>query len=122
MTKYMNNVNAYLSQMKIKQSYLSMITGIDKNKLSRLLTGEQDEKGSDMEQIADALGKDLSYFLVDPFFVPEINSFMPDSIAFYAGEPTTKQEKIANQLFELMGNIDEVLSAKSRFRNIARDE
>ena len=39
MTKFISNVNKYLSEMKIKQSYLSMVTGIDKNKMSRLLTG-----------------------------------------------------------------------------------
>ena len=77
MTRFINNVNKYLSEMKIKQTYLSMITGIDKNKISRILTGVQEESGTDMEQIA-------------------------------------------NQLMELMENIDEVLSAKSRFEHIAR--
>lgn len=122
MTKYMSNVNEYLSQLKIKQAYLSRMTGIDKNKLSRLLTGAQGENGKDMEEIAKALGKNVEYFLSDSFSVPKISSFMPDIIAFYAGEPTAKQEKIAKQLFELMENIDEVLSAKSRFCNIARNE
>ena len=50
MTKFISNVNKYLSEMKIKQSYLSMITGIDKNKMSRLLTGSQEESGTDMEK------------------------------------------------------------------------
>lgn len=49
MTKFISNVNKYLSEMKIKQSYLSMVTGIDKNKMSRLLTGSQEESGTDME-------------------------------------------------------------------------
>ena len=31
--KVKNNLNKYLSEMKIKQNYLSMLTGIDKNKL-----------------------------------------------------------------------------------------
>lgn len=52
MTKFISNVNKYLSEMKIKQSYLSMVTGIDKNKMSRLLTGSQEESGTDMEKIA----------------------------------------------------------------------
>ena len=62
MTKFISNVNQYLSEMKIKQSYLSMITGIDKNKISRLLTGVQDESGADMEKIAHALGKNIEFF------------------------------------------------------------
>ena len=59
MTTYINNVNAYLSQMKIKQTYLSMVTGMDKNKMSRLLTGSQEESGTDMEKIAYGLGKNI---------------------------------------------------------------
>lgn len=122
MTTFISNVNQYLSEMKIKQSYLSMITGIDKNKISRLLTGVQDESGADMEKIARALGKNIEFFLADSIEIPQINEFAPNKIAFYAGEPSKKQEQIANQLMELMENIDEVLSAKSRFENIAGDE
>ncbi len=115
MTKFMKNVNNYLSEMKIKQTYLSMVTGIEKNKLSRLLNGIQEESGTDMEKIAEALGKKIDFFLSETCAAPEISSFSHNKIAFYAGEPTEKQEKIANELMELMENIDEVLSAKSRF-------
>ena len=62
MTKFINNVNIYLSKMKIKQAYLSMVTGIDKNKMSRLLTGVQEESGTDMEKIAQGLGGPMSRF------------------------------------------------------------
>ncbi len=37
MTKYIENVNTYLNYMKIKQTYISFKTGIDKNKLLRIL-------------------------------------------------------------------------------------
>lgn len=121
MTKFISNLNTYLSEMKIKQTYLSMITGIDKNKLSRLLTGSQDESGTDMETIAQALGKNVEFFLGDSFYIPNFDVFSTNKIAFYAGEPSEKQEEIASQLMELMENIDEVISAKSRFDNIARD-
>ena len=120
MTKFISNVNKYLSEMKIKQSYLSMITGIDKNKMSRLLTGSQEESGTDMEKIASGLGKSVEFFLADTIVVPQIGNMAINKIAFYAGEPSQKQEQIAKQLMELMENIDEVISAKSRFENIAR--
>ena len=120
MTKFINNVNKYLSEMKIKQAYLSMITGIDKNKMSRLLTGSQEESGTDMEKIARGLGKNVEFFLADTMIIPRVDTSAVNKIAFYAGEPSEKQEQIANQLMELMENIDEVLSAKSRFANIAR--
>lgn len=120
MTKFINNVNKYLSEMKIKQTYLSMITGLDKNKISRILTGAQEESGTDMEKIARGLGKTVEFFLADTIYIPQMGTVSANKIAFYAGEPSEKQEQIANQLMELMENIDEVLSAKSRFEHIAR--
>ena len=92
MTKFISNVNKYLSEMKIKQTYLSMITGIDKNKMSRLLTGSQEESGTDMEKIARGLGKSIEYFLSDSISIPQVGSFSRNKIAFYAGEPSHKQE------------------------------
>ena len=121
MTKFINNVNIYLSEMKIKQSYLSMLTGIDKNKLSRLLTGAQEESGTDMEKIAQGLGKNIAFFLGETIIIPRVDASAANKIAFYAGEPSGKQQQIANQLMELMENIDEVMSAKSRFENMARE-
>lgn len=120
MTKFIKNVNTYLSQMKIKQTYVSLKTGIDTKKLSRILTGTQDVSGTDMEKIADALGQKAEYFLSDAFSAPRINEFVPDKIAFYAGNPTDKQDEIAEKLEKLMGNIDEVMSAKYRFLNMSR--
>ena len=120
MTKFISNVNIYLSEMKIKQTYLSMITGIDKNKLSRILTGSQEESGTDMEKIAGGLGKSIEFFLSDSFKVLQIGEYSMSKSAFYAGEPSAGQEKVAKQLIELMENIDEVISAKIRFENISR--
>lgn len=112
MEKFIDNVNAYLSQMKIKQTYISMKTGIDTKKLSRILTGVQDVSSTDMELIAEALGQETAFFLSDSICIPQIEQFMPEKIAFYAGEPTEKQEEIASKLVGLMENIDAVLSAK----------
>lgn len=120
MTKYIENVNAYLSQMKIKQTYVSLKTGIDTKKLSRILTGVQDVSGTDMEKIANALGQKLEYFISDTFTVPKINELVSEKIAFYAGNPTDKQDEIAEKLERLMENIDEVMSAKYRFLNMSR--
>lgn len=95
--------------MKIKPSYLSMTSGINENKISRLLAGLQEESSTDMEKIARGLGKNLEFFLADTIIFPQINTFV--------GE----QKQFVNQLVNLMENIDEVLSAKSRFSNIARE-
>ena len=121
MTKFIENVNKYLTEMKIKQTYLSMITGIDKNKISRILTGAQVESGIDMEKIAHGLGKSVEYFLMDAIHIQQLGVASMNKVAFDAREPSEKQERIANQLIELMENIDEVVSAKSRFEHIARE-
>lgn len=121
MTKYIANVNIYLTQMKIKQTYVSLKTGIDTKKLSRILTGAQDVSSTDMEKIATALGKKIEFFLSDSFCVPQINGYAPERVAFYAGEPTKKQEEIARKLICMMENIDEVMSAEGRFLNISRE-
>ena len=120
MTKFISNVNKYLSEMKIKQTYVSFKSGINEKKLSRILTGIQDVNSRDMEKIADALGQNTGFFLSDSFSVPAVSDFMREKIAFYAGEPSHKQERVAKQLMKLMENIDEVMSAKSRFENVAR--
>ncbi len=119
MTKYIKNVNSYMSQMKIKQTYVSMKTGIDTKKLSRILTGIQDINGTDMEKIASALGQKPEFFMSDDFCVPQINDFMPEKLVFYAGAPTTRQEDIAKKLVKLIENVDEVMSAKYRFLNMS---
>lgn len=121
MTKYIENVNAYLSQMKIKQTYISLKTGIDIKKLSRILTGAQDINATDMEKIANALGQKMEFFLSDTFHIPQINEFMSEKIAFYAGDPTAQQEEIAEKIVKLMENVDEVLSAKYRFLNLSKE-
>lgn len=121
MTKYIENVNAYLSQRKIKQTYLSLKTGIDTKKLSRILTGVQDINSADMEKIAKALGQSQEFFLKDNFEVPRLQEPVPDKIFFYAGNPTVNQEKRAEQLEKLMENIDEVMSAKNRFLNLSKE-
>lgn len=117
MTKYVENVNAYLSQMKIKQNYICKKSGMDTKKLSRILTGKQDATGNDMTEIAAALGKNTEYFWTESIDIPDISSLMPECIAFYAGSPTEKQKHMAELLLNFMENIDEVLSAKNRFEN-----
>ena len=66
------------------------------------------------------LGKSVEFFLADAIVIPQIGNMAINKIAFYAGEPSQKQKQIAKQLMELMENIDEVISAKSRFENVAR--
>ncbi|MCD8021516.1 MAG: helix-turn-helix transcriptional regulator [Lachnospiraceae bacterium] len=122
MTKFIENVNTFISQLKIKQTYISEISGIDTKKLSRILTGVQDASSADMEKIAQALGKTPEFFWGESFFAPVILNFMPEKVEFYAGDPTKAQEEMADKLVQLMENIDKVLSAKWVLKRIDLEE
>ncbi len=58
-----------------------------------------------MEKIAEALGKNVEFFLADSFCIPKREVFAGHKIAFYAGEPSEKQEQLASKLMKLMENI-----------------
>ncbi len=117
MSKYIDNVNTYLSQLKIKQKYVSLKSGIDEKKLSRILNGVQKIDSEDMEKIAVALGHNVEFFFSDNFVVPFFGDKFSMEVAFYAGEPTKEQEAFAMKLIDFIENIDEVLSVKKRFKN-----
>ena len=121
MTKFIENVNAYMSQMKIKQTYISMKSGIETNKLSRILNGKQEITGTDMDKLSAALGKNIEFFLSEEINVPAIDSFGPEKVAFYAGSPTIEQQMVAEKLVEFIENMDVVMSAKGRFVNISEE-
>lgn len=120
MTQFIENINEYIAHTKIKQTYISLKTGIDTKKLSRILTGVQEVNLADMEKIAKALGKRVEFFLQESMSLPQQEAH-GERYAFYAGNPTEEQEEIAEKLVKFVENIDEVLSAKQRFLNMAKE-
>lgn len=120
MSNFVGNVKQYLKEMKIKQSYLSLITDMDKNKISRLLSGNQNIKAVDMEKIASALGKPVEFFQADSICLPTIAEVGRKQIAFYAGNPTKEQEILAEKLIDFVENMDEILSTKYHFENFIK--
>ncbi len=111
MTKFIENVNAYLAGRSIKKNYVSTQSGIDVKKLSRILTGVQDVTGTDMEKIAASLGHPVEFFLQDKFTVPS----SPDTTYYPYYPVPSKQDTELNtfvlQLVELLRNADVVLSS-----------
>lgn len=93
MTKYIENLNLYLDARKIKQTYLSMKTGIDAKKMSRILNGVQDITGTDMEKISAALGENTEYFLRDPFPVPRMYEQEPEKSHVFMQESLQRNRK-----------------------------
>lgn len=115
MSKFVSNYNQFLTTMQIKQNYISRKSGIEENKLSRILKGKQSASETDLEVLSTAAGKTLQYFLSPDFNIKPNYPSSATRIAFYAGEPTKKQSNIANNLLELMENVDVILSAHDSF-------
>ncbi len=115
MAKYIENLNKYITHMKIKQAYISFKTGIGTSALSRILNGGREINISEMEKIAGALGKKAEYFMDDNFVLPKSPNQSESNVVFYAGEPSKEQEKFALQLIELLDNAEEVLGAEGRY-------
>ena len=63
----------------------------------------------------------MAYFLADDMVISPMGTAKADKIAFYAGAPAEKQAGIARDLIELMETLDLVVSAKTRFKNIAEE-
>lgn len=111
MTRFIENVNAWLDGKCIKQTYVSMQSGIDVKKLSRILTGVQDVSGTDMEKIAAALGQPTEFFLQENFTIPAY-----PNVSYYPFYPApTEQDKeletFTLHLLDLLRNADTVLSS-----------
>ena len=118
MTTFMRNVNRYLSEMQIKPSYLSVISGITETKLNDLLDGLQDADESEMVKIAQGIGKDVHFFMADTINISSISRFDETK---YSRRPTKKQKLLSSSILEFLKNVDEVMSAKIRFENIAKN-
>lgn len=119
MVKFVDNVNEYIIEMKIKKSFISMKSGIDASKLSRILSKNQEINVSEMGKIANALGQKIEFFLSESFSVPKKEFLGTGEIVFYAGEPKQEQETFAKQILELIENADEILSAKDYFMKVS---
>lgn len=118
MSLFVSNLKNYLAATKIKQKYISRKSGIEENKLSRILNGTQEPGCSEMELISKAVGKSINFFLTENFvFETDYNEYSP-KISFYAGNPNNQQNDVAENLLELMENVDLVLSAEGRFLSL----
>lgn len=111
MSRFVDNVNTYLNCKKIKQTYVSMRSGIENRKLSRILSGVQDVNSTDMDKIAEALGRTTTYFLQERFVMEKAEEQMWQEVAFYAGEPSARQKELAQNLLEFIECADEILYA-----------
>jgi len=114
MSKFIDNVNEYLAAKKIKKTYISLKSGIETNKLSRILNAVQEATVSDMEKIAYALGEKVEFFLGDNINISNNKAIESLDVAFYAEEPRNEQKEFALKLIDFLENVDAVLGVEKR--------
>lgn len=120
MSQFIENVNKYIKHYGIKQTAISLKTGIEKNKLSRLLSKRQSIQIEDMESIANSLGKNVKYFL-DVNELKEIKYDNYTSIAFSMGEPTPEKEEFANVIFDFLEHIDAIMGVPYKIKKYSKE-
>ena len=107
MNKFIENLNVYLSEKKIKHSYISLITGWDKSKVSRLLNSEVEIKMADAEELSQALGKDITFFLGNN------GAILEDTTSSKRTEHLKKEDKtIAKRLLEMFRYYDALVNSE----------
>ena len=105
MSKFIENVKNYLDVRNIRQTYVSLMTGWDKSKVSKVLNGTIELKESEAEFLAKALGRDMTYFLVDS--IEEYKAIEDNGqLAFFAGTLKEEDRKIADKLVEMFRFYD----------------
>lgn len=119
MTNFIQNLNDYINHYGIKQTFIVKRTGIEKNKLSRILNSIQDVTYEDMLSISNALDKDLKYFVQEKLELLTADYKESTSIAFYMGTVDESKEKLANQVFDLLEHIDAILGIRKKLQKDA---
>lgn len=117
MNEYIKNVNLFLSETKIKPSYIILKSDIDENKILSILSGTQNTNSDDMNKIAKALGKDIDFFLKGEQQKDFDYEFQK---GIYLEEISKKQKQITDKALQLLENVDMVMSSKERFINILK--
>lgn len=111
MSKFIENVKIYLDSRNIRQKYVALMTGWDRSKVSKVLSGIIDLKESEAEFLAKALGHDMVYFLSDSiehFKESESNG----QLVFFAGTLKDEDKKTADKLVEMFRFYDALTMIK----------
>ena len=104
MTKFIKNLNVFLKDRKIKNAYISLVTGWEKSKVSRILNGDVDLKMDDAELLATSLGKDVLFFLNDETVYQSAKE--NEQMTFYAGHLGKHDKQIAADLLDMFSFYD----------------
>ena len=108
MSKFVENVNEYITNNKIKQSFIALKTGMNANKISRILNQTQNATEVDMEAISIALGHSIDFFLSPNF---KANETVTDyeQVSFYSGNVKNINGEAVDDCIRLLENIHSIL-------------
>lgn len=108
MSTFVENVNEFIAEKKIKQSFIALKSGMNTNKVSRILNRTQNATEKDMEAISNALGNSVDFFLSPNF---RINSMESDfeQVAFYSGNVKDINYEAVSDCISLLENIHSIL-------------
>ncbi len=109
MSIFINNINAYLGERKIKQNYVSLVTGWTTSKVSRILSEKNNISDDDKQVLAEALGYDINFFMGDEsdmMLKPNMNS----QLAFFAGDISKEEKKTAASLVDMFRFYDSIVN------------
>ena len=121
MSKFIDNMNVFITAKKIKQSFIALKTGMNVNKISRILKGAQSATEEDMEALANALGYHLDYFL-SPNFKLEHRESETEQIAFYSGNMESVKSEVVGDCISLLENIHSILGRQQTLLNQINEE
>jgi len=113
MAGFITNYKNYVETNKYKQSFIALKTGMDVNKVSRILNEKQPVTEIEMSDLANAIGKDISYFLM-PNFQINVPNLNVAPIACYMGSASKEQEELISNLIDFAECIDAILGVKFR--------
>lgn len=119
MADFIQNLNEYINHYGIKQTFIAKRTGIEKNKLSRILNRIQDITNEDMVSISKALDKEVSYFFQEKLELLIADYKESTSIAFYMGTADESKKELANQVFDFLEHIDAILGIRKKLQKAA---
>lgn len=122
MTLFVENINQYLHDKKIKQSYVALKSGMTTQKLSRLLLGKQSATEEDINRISRALGYTSSFFLDENFKLPVLEYEERERFALYCGDMPNVDKRIVDDCIDFLESIHSVLGLEQELALALEEE
>lgn len=108
MNTFIENVKEYLSERQLNQKYVSLMTGWNASKVSRIFSGAN-IKDNDKVTLADALGESVEFFLNGTKEMMKVYSTTSNQMAFCAGKLSEEDCVTAEYIVDLFRFYEELM-------------